>query len=303
MNYHNLYKAIIDRAKGRGLKKEKLDFYSEAHHIIPECIGGPDTPENKVLLSAREHYMTHWILTKIYPNSNGLYLAYWSFYTSGSPKGIRLNSIGYSIAKEKASKILSEKMRIYWADPINKESHSKGIKRQANTDETRKKKSDATKALFKNSEYVKNHLEAMNSPKVRLKISLNSKSVWSSQEKRNKLSESVKEWWGEEERLEASLRAKETWQNPESVKKLSDSVKKAFTDPKVKEHHSKALKKAFRKGKHWENYNTLYHLWIKLNKPGDKAFKKVIIPMGYDNISYTRLINQFKEDCYGINNS
>jgi hypothetical protein len=57
--YKNWYNQIIDRARSR-----KLDGYSESHHIIPESLGGPDTDENLAKLTAREHFICHWLLVK-----------------------------------------------------------------------------------------------------------------------------------------------------------------------------------------------------------------------------------------------
>lgn len=58
--YQNWYNQIIERAKYR-----ILDDYTESHHIIPESLGGPDTAKNLVKLTAREHFICHWLLVKI----------------------------------------------------------------------------------------------------------------------------------------------------------------------------------------------------------------------------------------------
>jgi len=61
MNYRCVYDCIIDRAKDRILIN-----YKEKHHIIPRCLGGKDDKENLVWLTAREHFICHFLLTKIY---------------------------------------------------------------------------------------------------------------------------------------------------------------------------------------------------------------------------------------------
>jgi ribosomal protein S27AE len=38
------------------------DVYTENHHIIPKCYGGTDDPSNIVALTAREHFVAHWLL-------------------------------------------------------------------------------------------------------------------------------------------------------------------------------------------------------------------------------------------------
>lgn len=65
MNYQRIYDQIIDRAKSESRIKSK-DVYYEAHHIIPKCMGGSDDKSNLVLLTAREHFLCHWLLHFLY---------------------------------------------------------------------------------------------------------------------------------------------------------------------------------------------------------------------------------------------
>lgn len=62
MNYQKIYDQIVERARFRN-----LDGYRERHHVLPRCMGGDDSPENLVELTAREHFICHWLLTKIHP--------------------------------------------------------------------------------------------------------------------------------------------------------------------------------------------------------------------------------------------
>ena len=39
--------------------------YIEMHHIIPRSLGGNNSIENLVTLTAREHFICHWLLTKM----------------------------------------------------------------------------------------------------------------------------------------------------------------------------------------------------------------------------------------------
>ena len=66
MNYEKNYYDYIKYIKALG--KRELD-YQEIHHIFPVCLGGKDEPDNLVALSAREHFLAHYLLTKIYPNN------------------------------------------------------------------------------------------------------------------------------------------------------------------------------------------------------------------------------------------
>jgi hypothetical protein len=58
--YSKIYFAITSNAKQR-----ITEGYTEHHHIIPESLGGPTTDENMVHLTAREHFICHWLLVKM----------------------------------------------------------------------------------------------------------------------------------------------------------------------------------------------------------------------------------------------
>jgi len=67
MNYQLHYDRLIERARNR-----TLDGYKESHHVIPRCMNGTDDKDNLVELTAREHFIAHLLLMKIYPKSYGL---------------------------------------------------------------------------------------------------------------------------------------------------------------------------------------------------------------------------------------
>lgn len=58
--YKKWYDAIITKAQSR----TQVLLYSEIHHIIPCSLGGNNTSENLVTLSAREHFICHLLLSK-----------------------------------------------------------------------------------------------------------------------------------------------------------------------------------------------------------------------------------------------
>jgi len=72
MNYLNIYNQIIEKAKNR-----TLEGYSESHHIIPKCLGGKNTKDNLVNLTAKEHFLCHKLLCEIYPEKTKLWYALW----------------------------------------------------------------------------------------------------------------------------------------------------------------------------------------------------------------------------------
>ena len=61
MNKYNIwYQNITQRAKNR-----HLETYTESHHIVPRSLGGRDEADNLVSLTAREHFICHWLLVKM----------------------------------------------------------------------------------------------------------------------------------------------------------------------------------------------------------------------------------------------
>lgn len=77
--YTHWYYSIINVACQREKNKVVLD-YSETHHIIPDCFfinnrskgrlpgyidGNPNHKSNQVKLSFKEHFICHWLLTKM----------------------------------------------------------------------------------------------------------------------------------------------------------------------------------------------------------------------------------------------
>lgn len=60
--YTSWYYNIITKAQTRILP---IDTYIEKHHIIPKSLGGNNSTENLVKLTAREHFICHLLLIKM----------------------------------------------------------------------------------------------------------------------------------------------------------------------------------------------------------------------------------------------
>lgn len=97
MDYSKIYNQLVERAKNR-----ILSGYVEKHHVIPRCMGGLDVPENIVELTAREHYLCHRLLTRMYPKNKKLVYAFWAMTNQASSRQLRdyYSSRAYSEAKE-----------------------------------------------------------------------------------------------------------------------------------------------------------------------------------------------------------
>lgn len=75
MDYKKLYNQLILNAKSENRSRSNSIYY-EQHHIIPKCLGGSNEPENLVLLTAREHFICHWILARIHSSNNKIIHAF-----------------------------------------------------------------------------------------------------------------------------------------------------------------------------------------------------------------------------------
>jgi hypothetical protein len=64
LNYRKIYFKLIRNRKNNPLK----DCYTEIHHIIPRGLGGKDYKNNLVTLTAREHFIAHLLLSKMFSN-------------------------------------------------------------------------------------------------------------------------------------------------------------------------------------------------------------------------------------------
>jgi hypothetical protein len=86
MNYIKIYNDITERARNEyliGKRIKNKGIYYEGHHIIPKCLGGTGDSwkwdhENIVPLTAREHFLCHWLLHECYPNNLKLSQAFHS---------------------------------------------------------------------------------------------------------------------------------------------------------------------------------------------------------------------------------
>lgn len=108
MNHQKIYDAIISKAKSENrikLKRNEEGYvYYEKHHILPKCLGGIDDKENLVLLTAKEHYVCHKLLTYIYKNNYKIMAAFHRMTFDRKDKHY-ISSNNYAYAKELRSMI------------------------------------------------------------------------------------------------------------------------------------------------------------------------------------------------------
>ena len=109
--YTKLYYKITSNAKQR-----ITEGYTEHHHIIPESMGGPTTAENMVHLTAREHFICHWLLVKMTEGKDRSDMLY-------ALNGMRAENKHQKRYNTKITARVYEKYRIEFA-----ENHSKRMK-------------------------------------------------------------------------------------------------------------------------------------------------------------------------------
>lgn len=107
MNYRKVYNQLIDNAKA-----QHIDGYYETHHIVPKAEGGSDDKTNLVKLTARQHYIAHLLLAKIY-NDCAMHCAVVAMQTKTKKmrRKFRFNSRLYEKLKLKRAKFMSKKMK------------------------------------------------------------------------------------------------------------------------------------------------------------------------------------------------
>ena len=190
---------MIERAKDRN-----LDSYKEMHHIIPRCIGGSDDSSNLVELTAREHFIAHLLLCKIYPEHKGISLALW----------MMVNVKDKNQKRYVPSSRLYEIIRSEYSDSIKGENNPRfGVKISS---ETKEKMSIKAKERIgnKNAFYGKSH---SNETKEKIKKSVTGL----------KHTEETKQKMSENRKGKKSGRKGKT-NSDEHNKKASESLKKAW---------------------------------------------------------------------------
>jgi hypothetical protein len=101
--YYTWYSNICQRALLRNLP---TSVYTEKHHILPKSLY-PEYSKNKdnlVKLTAREHFICHWLLTKIINNPKTIYAFQMLIPNKTSNRYRPKSSIVYENLKKKFSK-------------------------------------------------------------------------------------------------------------------------------------------------------------------------------------------------------
>ena len=176
MNYQRIHDAIIERASNR-----TLQGYREKHHVIPRCMGGVNTADNLVELTAREHFIIHKLLVEIYPDDNKIFFAYRMMalmrHSKDNDRTYYVSSREFERIRLLANIKIGDALRGRKLGPRSIESIDKQIKtKQLNgymhSDETKQKISNALTNKPKSNDHRKNLSTVLkNNPKVTGKAS------------------------------------------------------------------------------------------------------------------------------------
>ncbi|WCZ66326.1 homing endonuclease [Yersinia phage MHG19] len=98
MNYKLIYDKLIQRGRTRGLNKSAFNYYTETHHIVPKSLGGSNSKSNLVLLTGREHFIAHLLLSKI-SNTPKMHYALWLMCICNNPE-FKVHSRFYESARK-----------------------------------------------------------------------------------------------------------------------------------------------------------------------------------------------------------
>lgn len=155
MNYKRIYDQLIQKRIDNPITRKEQ--YVECHHVIPKSEGGSDNEDNLVNLTAREHYVAHLLLARIYDDYN-MWCSLWGL---SNKWGRRRSCQQYVISSrqyervriefaKRHSKLLKSRptpqacldaLKRSWARP------SKGMKGKHHSEATKRKMSKSKRGL------------------------------------------------------------------------------------------------------------------------------------------------------------
>lgn len=100
--YSQWYQSIILGARLRTLP---VETYTECHHIVPRCLGGSNSKENLVALTAREHFIVHLLLIRMVDGKSKAQMVYaaWQQSRPSKYKSVRITNRVYETLRKQLS--------------------------------------------------------------------------------------------------------------------------------------------------------------------------------------------------------
>jgi len=212
--YQKWYDELIARAKERNyfspnykIGIHRCSFPVETHHIVPRSMGGSDEESNLAVLTLKEHYIAHYLLTKIYKENDKVIEA---FFIMCNRSGRSSNT--YTELRTKFYKLSSLRSKEYFSKPENIEKF-----RQIGLD------------LAKNPDYIK-------------KVSEGVRKAYATTDLKDKISKASKGFWNNPEYVKKQMDSKWTHRTDEYRKKSSERMKIYSSLPETKKRRSEQYK-------------------------------------------------------------
>ncbi len=284
--YWNLYNKIIDNRLKNPLPS---NYYTEKHHIVPLSLDGSNENSNIVKLSAREHFLCHYLLTKFTEGEENkkMWFAFHSFSMDINGKRYK-NSRLFEIARKKKSELMKGD-----GNPMYGKTHS---------EETKKKISNKNKGKLtgeKNPWHKSNKSEEeirQRSEKSQLAKNKNYSLLTGleKEERKLKFSNSIKNFWdGVSEDYKKAHKEKSTkWMNDKSqedMKKINAKKSKPNdSNPRAKMFILKYNNKIFKINliKNLKKFcienNIIFNVVYKYSKLSNGEFVKIPKPSKSD---------------------
>jgi predicted metal-dependent hydrolase len=115
-HHYNRYQRFIGSLRG-----QSVDGYAEVHHIVPRSLGGSDDADNLIRLTARQHFIAHWILARALGGSASRAF----FMMSNFGKYGQVNSTTYQIARQEYAALAAVQMAGRVMPPVSEETRKK----------------------------------------------------------------------------------------------------------------------------------------------------------------------------------
>lgn len=265
MNYKHIYMKIITKA----LKEQKLgvrlkgkDVYYEKHHILPKSLFPlwKDKSSNQVLLTAREHYFCHQLLTKIYPTKSMIF-ALWRLSHSDKHK---VSSREYERLRALVGKASSEINKGHICSDELKKHFSKLFSGSGNPmygrSAIREMDDQRLKEYKENMSKILSSIERTESWKNNISKALKGQSKSAEHIKHLKVSMKESERCKEQIKHLADLHRNKQWFNDGVKNILAFKCPEGFTKGKLQkvvdadvQKRANVARSQFGKGKHWFN--------------------------------------------------
>lgn len=153
--YTRIYESIIARARSRANNN-----YVERHHIILKSLGGNNSKENLVELTAREHFICHKLLVKMTEGKNKTKMRYavYRFIQNNPYQQRKLTSRDYEYLRKQVALANKERPGPWKGKTLSAEHRknlsvaTKGKKLGPKSEEHKRKISESKKGHFQSKE-------------------------------------------------------------------------------------------------------------------------------------------------------